>query len=121
MTTDAGVAGAYELDLDTALQPAGNGRYLGTLTDRWSVGVGINGGYLAAFCLQGVLLESELPDPLSMTMHYLSRPLPGPAEVRVEAMRAGRGHATYRFDLLQHERGSEPESRVDVRATGLVL
>jgi hypothetical protein len=103
----------YELDIDTALTSAGHGRYEGELVDRWNVGVGMNGGYLAVFCLRAVLLESALPDPLSMTVHYLSRPVPGPAEMRVTAMREGRGHATYRFELVQDE--------ADIRATGLVL
>ena len=57
----------YELDIDTALTSAGHGRYEGELVDRWNVGVGMNGGYLAVFCLRAVLLESALPDPLSMT------------------------------------------------------
>jgi len=104
---------SFELDRDTALSSAGGGRYEGELVERWNVGIGMNGGYLAVFCLQGVLAESELPDPLSMTVHYLSRPLPGPAEVHVTTMRVGRGHATYRFELVQGEDG--------IRATGLVL
>ncbi|MGH9172400.1 MAG: thioesterase family protein [Acidimicrobiales bacterium] len=107
--------GPFELDADTALAAAGGsgGCYSGRLATRWNVGGGMNGGYLAAFCLRGVLEASALPDPLSMTIHYLSRPLPGSATVRVVAMREGRGHATYRFDLVQ---GAE-----ELRATGLVL
>jgi acyl-CoA thioesterase len=102
----------FELDIDTALTGVGAGAYEGRLVDRWNVGAGMNGGYLAAFCLKGVLASSSLPDPLSMTIHYLSRPLPGLATVQVSAMRQGRGHATYRFDLLQDG---------DARATGLIL
>ncbi len=101
----------FELDADTTVKPTGEGLYEGELTGRWNVGIGMNGGYLAAFCLRGVLAESALPDPLSMTVHYLSRPLPGPATVQVTAARVGRGHATYRFELLQEA----------VRASGLVL
>jgi hypothetical protein len=108
------VSDGFELDTDTALTAAGNGRYDGELVERWNVGVGMNGGYLAVFCLRAVLAESERPDPLSMTMHYLSRPEPGPTSVQVTAMRVGRGHATYRFDLLQGSTG-------ELRATGLVL
>jgi acyl-CoA thioesterase len=103
--------GTFELDVDTTLEATGPGRHEGELTERWNVGIGMNGGYLAAFCLRGVLAESTLPDPLSMTVHYLSRPVPGPATVHVTAARIGRGHATYRFELLQEA----------TRASGLVL
>lgn len=112
----------YELDADTALEPIGDGRYIGDLAERWSVGVGMNGGYLAAFCLRAVLYKSALPEPLSMTVHYLSRPVRGAAEVSVVPMRVGRGHATYRFDLVQPSSADEGGSAGDdLRATGLVM
>jgi hypothetical protein len=107
----------YELDIDTTLVPDGAGRYHGQLVDSWSVGGGINGGFLAAFCLRAIIDVSPLPDPLSMTIHYLSRPVPGSAAVKVTAMREGRGHATYRFDLEQPGADDVPEAR----ATGLVM
>ena len=105
--------GPFELDADTALAAVGGGRYEGELVEGWNVGMGMNGGYLAVFCLRAVLAESELPDPLSMTVHYLSRPSPGRADVCVTALRVGRGHATYRFELVQ---GDD-----DIRVAGLVL
>jgi hypothetical protein len=111
------VSATFELDEDTVLEPVAPGRHAGRLTSRWDVGGGMNGGYLAAFCLRGVLAESALPDPLSMTLHYLSRPEPGPAEVRVEPLRLGRGHASFRFDLVQMPGDGTQLSRV----TGLVL
>lgn len=107
---------SFELDTDTALSAVGEGGagcYEGELVERWNVGIGMNGGYLAVFCLRAVLAESKLPDPLSMTIHFLSRPLPGRAEVQVTEVRVGRGHATYRFELVQ--------GKADVRASGLVL
>lgn len=80
----------FELDVDTCLSLEGAGRYSGELSERWNVGVGMNGGYLAVFCLRAVLAESSLPDPLSMTVRLRqagrldfapSQPLgPGPDE-----------------------------------------
>lgn len=105
----------YELDQDTALTLAGTApdgrerRYGGEITDRWTVAAGPNGGYVAAFALAGVLAASPLPVPLTMTVHYLSRPVPGHAEVVVELLREGRGHATLGFRLVQDE----------IRAAGL--
>jgi len=117
------VSTVYELDADTALDARGDGRYAGALADRWNVGIGMNGGYLAAFCLRAVLQESVLADPLTMTVHYLSRPVAGPAEVHVTAMRVGRGHATYRFDLLQAGAGDlgTIAAPAEIRVTGLVI
>ncbi|MGH9296633.1 MAG: thioesterase family protein, partial [Acidimicrobiales bacterium] len=91
----------FELDEDTALEKVGEGLYRGDVSDRWMVGGGPNGGYLAAFCLQAVLAESPMPDPLTMTVHYLSRPLSEIAEVSVSALRLGRGHATFGVELSQ--------------------
>jgi len=91
----------YELDEDTALDPVADGTYAGRLTDRWDIAGGMNGGYLAAFCLRGVLAESTLPDPLTMTVYYLTRPEPGEAVVHVTTLRTGRGHASLGFELEQ--------------------
>lgn len=102
----------FELDVDTDLEQIAGGSYRGQLTSRWDVGGGMNGGYLAAFCLRAVLAESPLPDPISMTLHYLSRPEPGPAQVRVEPLRVGRGHASFRFDLVQVADDRTERSRV---------
>jgi hypothetical protein len=128
------VSAQFELDVDTALEACGNGVYAGRLAERWNVGIGMNGGYLAAFCLRAVLQESRLVDPLTMTVHYLSRPVAGLADVCVTALRVGRGHATYRFDLVQSAAGPAEEPRPpgetgegaaenggEIRATGLVM
>jgi hypothetical protein len=116
------VSGPYELDVDTALDALGTGRYAGELAERWNVGIGMNGGYLAAFCLRGVLVESALPDPLTMTIHYLSRPVAGLAEVHVTALRVGRGHATYRFELVQAAGADQLiDDGREIRATGLIM
>lgn len=92
---------SFELDEDIALNRGAAGRYEGAVSDRWNVGAGPNGGYLAALLLRGVLYEASLPDPLTMTVHYLARPAPGPCQVTVTTLREGRGHATYWAELAQ--------------------
>ncbi len=92
---------SFELDEDTALEARSPGVYAGTITGRWMVGMGPNGGYLAAIILRAVLAESPLPDPVTMTVHYLARPLEGPCEVTVTTLRVGRGHANFRAELVQ--------------------
>lgn len=91
----------YELDADTALRELGDGRYLAMVSERWEVGPGPNGGYLAALLLRAALEESSLPDPLTMTVHYLSRPETTSCEIDARALRVGRGHAFYRLELVQ--------------------
>ncbi|MGO9198632.1 MAG: thioesterase family protein [Acidimicrobiales bacterium] len=94
---------SFELDEDTALVAQSPGRYVGTVTGRWMVGAGPNGGYLAAVILRAVLEESALPDPVTMTVHYLARPLVGPCEVNVTTLRVGRGHSSYRAEIVQQD------------------
>ena len=100
----------FEFDADTALERVCEGHHEGTMTDRWTIGAGLNGGYVAAFGLRAAVSESTQPDPLSMTVHYLDRALPGPAEVFVETLRIGRGHTTLAFRVVQ----------TDLKAAGLV-
>ncbi|HWC40079.1 MAG TPA: thioesterase family protein [Acidimicrobiales bacterium] len=90
-----------ELDDDISLEPVGGGRWHGRLSDRWNIGAGINGGYLASFVLNALRSDSPAPDPLTMTVHYVQRPRPGPAAVTTDIVRAGRSHATVSARLEQ--------------------
>lgn len=92
---------ATELDRDTALEPAEPGRWSGTLTDRWNIGAGANGGYVATFLTRALLGASPMPDPLTMTTHYVARPIPGPLDVTTSVVREGRSHATLTARLDQ--------------------
>ncbi|MHB1987870.1 MAG: thioesterase family protein [Acidimicrobiales bacterium] len=96
-TSDA----SFELDEDTVHEISAHGQYRATVSGRWTVGGGPNGGYLAALILRAVLAASPLPDPLTMTVHYLARPMIGPCDIVVTTLREGRGHASYRAELLQ--------------------
>lgn len=93
-----------ELDLDTALERGPEG-WQGVVTDRWHVGAGANGGYIAALLLRAQMNESPFLWPLTMTTHYLSGPAVGPVAIRVMAERVGRSHATLSARL---EQGSRP-------------
>lgn len=97
-----GAGGA--LASDTAVEPLGRGRYAARIADRWSVGTGPNGGYLAAVLLRAVLEELGGRGPLALSAQFLERPLAGPAEVAVEVARSGRRHAVVLARLVQHGR-----------------
>lgn len=86
---------------DSALNPAngdsGTMAFDVTISDRWSVGPGANGGYIAGVMARGVVesISTFLPDApdvalRSMTSHYLRPPIPGPAQLIVEPLRLGR-------------------------------
>jgi acyl-CoA thioesterase len=92
-----------EFDDDTALTRRGD-RWHGEMTDRWHIGRGPNGGYIAAFLTRALMNEAPVPDPLTMTTHYLERPAYAPIEVTVERLREGRSHATLTARLLQGDR-----------------
>lgn len=89
------------LDEDVALEPDGPRRWRGRLSERWNIGTGINGGYLASFVLSGLRAACPSPDPLTMTVHYTQRPVPGPAVITTELVRVGRTHATVAARLEQ--------------------
>jgi acyl-CoA thioesterase len=100
--TAAGTAdAASEFDADTAVATVGSGRWEALITPRWSIGPGPNGGYIASIICRAVLEASPFAQPLTMTVHYLERPVPGPATVTVEAVRLGRSHATFSATLAQ--------------------
>ena len=89
-----------EFDEDTALVRDGDS-WRGTVSPRWNIGAGANGGYLATFPLRAMLDVSPFPDPLSMTTHYLQRPAWEPLTVRARVRHAGRAHAFLEAEVEQ--------------------
>lgn len=90
------------LDDDTGLEVIGPGRFLGEITDRWSVRAP-NGGYVASYLTRALMHESPVPDPVALNVHYVAPAAPGPATFEVEVLRAGRSHATLQARLFQGE------------------
>lgn len=60
-----------------------------------------NGGYVLALLLHAVLQESAHPDALSIAITYFRPALPGPADINVREVRAGRRVSTYDAVLVQ--------------------
>ncbi|MCB0857794.1 MAG: thioesterase family protein [Solirubrobacterales bacterium] len=92
---------------DTAADPLGDGRYSINLSDRWWVGRGPNGGYVAALVLRAMTAEAaslatDGPLPArSLSVHFLRPPVAGPAEVDVTLEHAGRLTAFLSARLVQ--------------------
>lgn len=92
-------------DTDIAVTPAGEGRFTAELSDRWWVGGGPNGGYVAAIMLNAMstIAGEGSPDqpPRSLTVHFLSAPGTGEAEVEVTVEREGRNTSFISARMLQ--------------------
>ncbi|HVY97506.1 MAG TPA: thioesterase family protein [Solirubrobacterales bacterium] len=82
-------------DADTAVEPLGGGRFAAEMSERWWVGNGPNGGYVAAVVLRAILAAVG-PDrpPRSLTVQYPRAPKAGPVELAVTIEREG-GHASF--------------------------
>ncbi|MFL6156278.1 MAG: thioesterase family protein [Marmoricola sp.] len=113
----------FEFDRDTVVRPLGDGVHAADLAPGWHVGGGINGGYLLAIIGRSVaatLAESEPAkghaDPFSVSSHFLSASVSGPAYVRTEVVRSGGRFSTVAATLLQDVDGT-PVPRISALAT----
>ena len=92
-------------DTDIAVTPVGEGRFTAALSDRWWVGGGPNGGYVAAIMLNAmdVVAGQAGPGqpPRSLTVHFLSAPSTGEAEVEVTVEKGGRNTSFLSARMLQ--------------------
>jgi acyl-CoA thioesterase len=96
---------AHQFDLDTKIEKIGEGRFAAEISERWWVGRGPNGGYVAAVILRAIeaALESKRA-PRSLTVHFPRAPVAGPAELAVTVEREG-SRAT--FVTARLEQGGE--------------
>ncbi|WP_406391995.1 thioesterase family protein [Streptomyces sp. NBC_00887] len=109
--------GDSEFDRDTAVTLREEGVYDAVLSAGWTIIHAVNGGYLLA--MLGRALGEALPhsDPFSVSAHYLTASVPGPAVIRTQVVRSGRTLSTGEASLFQYaEDGSEIE-RIRVLAT----
>jgi acyl-CoA thioesterase len=97
-------APATDFDRATSVSPLGDGRYTGEVEDGWGAPPGPNGGYLAAILTRA--LEQDLAPAgdrqlRTLATHYLRPSRPGPIEVAIETIRAGRRFSTGRATAFQ--------------------
>ncbi|MFB9237717.1 thioesterase family protein [Plantactinospora siamensis] len=86
----------------------------------WAVGAGINGGLVAAVVARALSAElgrSGHRDPLALSAYFLSPCRPGPATVRTETVRAGRGLSTGAAVLSQPGEDGAAVERLRVLAS----
>jgi acyl-CoA thioesterase len=81
-----------EFDRDTAIRKVGDGVYEASISKRWWVVRGPNGGYLAAILVRALTdaVDDPLRFPRSFTVHYASAPVEGSVRISVRIERTGR-------------------------------
>ena len=78
-------------DRDTALDPVAPGRWRASVSERWFVVGGPNGGFLAALAARAMTETAGAGQPpRSLTLHYLRAPAAGEVQVSAEVQYAGR-------------------------------
>ncbi|MEV5747292.1 thioesterase family protein [Actinoallomurus sp. NPDC052308] len=87
----------------TTVRRVAEGRYAVDLDGDFGIGEAINGGYAMAVMTRAVLEESSHPHPVATSASYLRVSKAGPAEVRVEPLKAGRTAAVARVTLVQND------------------
>ena len=99
----AGTASGYAFDLATAVR-GGPERWAAEVDGGWTVAGRPNGGYLLALVARAGVEAADQPHPLAVSAHFLAPAGPGPAELEVYRLRAGRGLSTARVTLVQEGR-----------------
>lgn len=108
-----------EFDRGIELHSRVGGGYDGHLDASWSIGAGVNGGFLLAMlgnALRHTFADEGHPDPISISAYYLSAAAAGPAGLTTEVVRRGRTMSTGSVSLTQVQDG-EQRDRVRALAT----
>jgi acyl-CoA thioesterase len=90
----------------TALEPAGDGRWRGTVSKDWWIERGPFGGYLSALMVRAMIDAVGDPGrpPRSFTVHFVDAPGEGPLDVLASVERAGGSSTTLTLRLEQEGR-----------------
>ena len=81
-------AGAQPVDA------APEARFAAEVQPGWDVAGNPNGGYLLAIVARALVAVTGRPDPISITGHFLQPASPGPVQIDVAELRAGRRYST---------------------------
>ncbi|MFE0760148.1 thioesterase family protein [Streptomyces smyrnaeus] len=115
--TEPARTGSSEFDRDTAVRTRESGVHEALLSPGWAIGKALNGGYLLAVLGRALRQALPHPDPFTITAHYLTATVAGPATIRTSVARSGRTVSTASAGLFQaDDRGREIE-RIRVLAT----
>jgi acyl-CoA thioesterase len=91
------------LEADTALEPAGEGRWRAEISEGWWIQRGPYGGYISALLMRAAVAavaDGQRP-PRSFTAHFIDAPVAGPAELTATVERAGRSSTALSLRMEQ--------------------
>ncbi|MEU9759572.1 thioesterase family protein [Streptomyces sp. NPDC047987] len=109
--------GDSEFDRDTAVTLREEGVYDAELSAGWTIIHAVNGGYLLAMLGRALGDALPHPDPFSISAHYLTPSVPGPAVIRTQMARTGRTLSTGQASLFQYAQDGTEVERIRVLAT----
>ncbi|MFF2013773.1 thioesterase family protein [Streptomyces sp. NPDC058195] len=109
--------GDSEFDRDTAVTLREEGVYDAELSAGWTIIHAVNGGYLLAMLGRALGQALPHPDPFSVSAHYLTASVPGPAVIRTQVVRTGRTLSTGQASLFQYAQDGTEVERIRVVAT----
>ncbi|QEU78646.1 thioesterase family protein [Streptomyces subrutilus] len=111
--------GDSEFDRDTTITARADepGVYDADLSAGWTIITAVNGGYLLALVGRALSAALPHPDPFTVSAHYLSASVPGPAVVRTEVVRIGRTLSTGQASLFQYDENGAETERIRVLAS----
>ena len=92
-------------DTDIQLKERGNSHFTGIVSDNWSVNGNPNGGYLMAMIASAMLRKSDKKETPTVTANYISRCVPGEAEISVSEI--ARSRQFTRFEAILSQEGKE--------------
>jgi hypothetical protein len=98
-------------DADIRLKDLGNSRFTGVVSDNWSVNGIPNGGYLMAMIAKAMLRKSDKKETPTVTANYVSRCVPGEAEIAISEIACSRQFTRFEARLSQ-------EGKEKIRAFG---
>ncbi|MEU3060821.1 thioesterase family protein [Streptomyces subrutilus] len=111
--------GDSEFDRDTTITARADepGVYDADLSAGWTIITAVNGGYLLALVGRALSAALPHPDPFTVSAHYLSASVPGPAVIRTQVVRIGRTLSTGQASLFQYDEDGAETERIRVLAS----
>jgi len=85
----------------SSLTPVGEGRFSGEISAAWTIADKPNGGYLLAMLGRAAVAMTPQPHVLTASASYIRSPEPGPVEIEVDVLRAGRNTSQVHARMLQ--------------------
>ncbi|CAM5518069.1 hypothetical protein GCM10010329_54380 [Streptomyces spiroverticillatus] len=112
-----GSLGDSEFDRDTAVRLREPGVYDAELSAGWTIINAVNGGYLLAVIGRALADALPHPDPFTVSAHYFTPSVPGPAVVRTDVVRSGRTLSSGQASLFQYDEEGNEVERIRVLAS----